>query len=137
MNMLEFVKVKDNLLEFLNTRRNEVVDYDAIKNHLNFFSLPNGVVEACIEEMTMDKAISRSMEPKTSIIITGSGEKLLSSGGYAKKLMEENVLRQNADIMSDTLYTPNVLYRRSKQITVKSRSINASSILPSVLFKRV
>ena len=77
------------------------------------------------------------MEPKTSIIITGSGEKLLSSGGYAKKLMEENVLRQNADIMSDTLYTPNVLYRRSKQITVKSRSINASSILPSVLFKRV
>ncbi len=136
--MLEFVKVKDNLLEFLNIYRNEIVDYDVIRNHLNFFSLPNGVVEACIEEMTLDKAIIiRSMESKISMIITGSGERLLSSGGYVKKLKEENILRQNDDIRSDTLYTPNVLYRRSKQITVKSSSINASSILSSVLFKRV
>ena len=57
MNMLEFVTVKDSILKFIQTHHNEAIESDSINNDLRFRSQPNGVVEACIEEMHEDSAI--------------------------------------------------------------------------------
>jgi hypothetical protein len=134
MNMLEFVTVKDNILAFLKTHQNDVIDSDIIQNDLKFVFLPNGVVQACIEEMTIDKVLTvRSKDSKAILILAGSGEKLLSDGGYKKKLIEEKKLGSK----SDTSETNNNQYKSKKQVLATDNTLSVLSMLSSILFKRV
>lgn len=134
MNMLEFVTVKDNILKFLKTHQNDVMDSDIINNHVKFFSQPKGVIPACIDEMVMDKSI-KILEQDNKYILTLSekGERLLTEGGYVNKLIEEKKLREKK---SDNARATNASYNRKKQITILANTVNALSVLLSILFKK-
>jgi len=138
MNMLEFVTVKDQLLAFLKTYQNEVIDFDIINNNLMFNSLPNGVVQACIDEMAMDKTIIiYQKETKFILALTHSGKRVLSEGGYVGKLIEAKKIRKKTDSEAETLYMPNTLYKKNRQIAVIANTVNALSVVSAVLFKRI
>ncbi len=135
MNMLEFVTVKDSILKFLEIHQDEVIDSDIINNNAKFIYQPNGVVLACIDEMTTEKTITiHKAEAKIILTITGSGKRLLADGGYVNKLIEERKLRK---INSDTARTIYASYKRKKQITVLANTANALSVLSAILFKRI
>lgn len=138
MNMLEFVTVKDNILEYLKEHQGEVIDTDIIHKDLKFLFLPNGVVQACIEEMTVDKALTiRTKDTKVILILAGRGEKLLAEGGYKKKLIEEKKLIVTADSMPGALETNNSLYKSNNQAVSSDNTLSILSMLSSILFKRI
>jgi hypothetical protein len=138
MTMLEFVTVKDQLLAFLKTHQDEAIETNIINNDLIFHSLPNGVLEACIEEMERDNVIKvQRVKAKDLLGITDTGKRLLGAGGYSKKLIEEKKARAMADSTSDPLYMPNTLYKRNRQIALITNTVNALSIVSAVLFKRI
>lgn len=136
--MLEFVTVKDQLLAFLKAHQNDVIDSDNINNDLMFNSQPNGVVQACIDEMAIDKAIILyKKETNFILILTHHGERILSEGGYVRELINKKKFREKTDTKAEPLYLPNTLYKRNRQIAVISNTVNALSIVSALLFKRI
>lgn len=138
MNMHEFVTVKDQLLEFLKAHQNEVVDSEKINSNTRFHSLPNGVIEACIDEMKADNVIKvQNVKSKYLLSITDSGKMFLGMGGYAKRLIEEKKHRAMVDAKSAPLCMPGTLYKRNRQIALINNTVSALSVLSSILFKRI
>ena len=136
--MLEFVTVKDNLLEFLRKHQAEVIDSEIINNDFSFFYKPNGVVQACIEEMVAEKVIIVHQNgTKAILIIADSGKNLLNEGGYKKKFIEDKKLPAKFDsdsVISQTIKSQNI---RKKQMSILSNLFNVPSTLSSILFKRI
>lgn len=136
--MLEFVTVKDQMLEFLKTHQDKAIDSDIINFDVRFNSLPNGVIEACIEEMKNDNVIKvKNVKDKDLLGITDSGQRFLGAGGYTKKLIEEKKVRAIADSKSEPLYMPNALYKRNRQIALITNTVNTLSVVSALLFKRI
>lgn len=136
--MIEFVTVKDQLLEFLKTHQNEVIDFDSINSITRFHSLPNGVIEACIDEMKADNVIKvQNVKSKHLLNITDSGKMFLGMGGYAKRLVEERKHRAMVDAKSVPLCMPATLYKRNRQIALISNTVSALSVVSAILFKRI
>ena len=137
MNMFEFVTVKDNILLYLYTHQKEIIDPEIIKNDLKFTFLPNGVVQACIEEMVADHSITiRRIGSGFSLVPAESGKRLLADGGYVKKLTEETTIRTIEGITSYKLHKSKRQFISGKQITVLANTASVLSVLSAALFKR-
>jgi hypothetical protein len=136
MNMLEFVTVKDNILEFLKSHQGKVIDSHLIYNDLKFIRQPNGVVEACIDEMEADNVITtHKAESKDMVAIAASGVKLLAEGGYSKRLIiEKKIIVNNYPPVAQTK-APRL--KRRKEISVISGSLGVISVVSAILFKRI
>jgi hypothetical protein len=139
MNMLEFVTVKDNILEFLSSNQDQVIDSHIIYNDLKFICQPNGVVDACIEEMEVDKMITiHKSAAKDMVAIADSGVKLLAEGGYSKRLItEKKIILNNFNPVSNPVNKTAIRFKRKKQINVMAGSLGVVSVLSSILFKRI
>jgi hypothetical protein len=135
MNMLEFVTVKDNLLEFLRQNQDEVIDTSRINKNIKFSSQPNGVIDACIEEMEVDNVITFSKKD-TTMAIAESGIRLLDEGGYSKRLIVEKKIIVKP-VVSDTIYKKANRINKGNEITDSANLLRVFSMLSSILFKRV
>jgi hypothetical protein len=136
MNMLEFVAVKDSILKFIQTHHNEAIDTDSINKELQFRTQPNGVVEACIEEMHEDKAIIlHNVKGKNLVILSEPGRKLLDEGGYTYRYIET----KKEKIYTDSINLPPVESEHSnrKQVSVAAVILGFIALFESVLFKRI
>jgi hypothetical protein len=136
MNMLEFVTVKDNILEFLKTNQDEVIDSSLIYSDLKFNRQPNGVVDACIEEMQVDKVITiQKAKAKDMVAIADSGVKLLAEGGYSRRLIiEKKIIINN---FPPVAHTKVQRLKRRRDISVIASSLGVISVVSSILFKRI
>jgi len=134
--MLEFVTIKDSILKFIQTHHNEAIESDSINNDLRFRAQPNGVVEACIEEMHADSAIIiHNVKGKDLLIISDFGKKLLADGGYTIRYIGSKKEKIYTD--SINLQPVQTEPHRKKQVSVAAVLLAFISLFESVIFKRI
>jgi BRCT domain type II-containing protein len=90
MDELEIAALKDKILMYLNENYGDSIVSTGIFNYLKLDSLPNGVFQACLQEMGKDDVIICNEVPGTRTIlkIKNKGAKLLTEGGYTKPIQD-------------------------------------------------
>jgi BRCT domain type II-containing protein len=91
MDELEIAALKDKILMYLNENYGDSIVSTGIFNYLKFDSLPNGVFQACLQEMGKDDVIicNEASGTRTILKIKNKGAKLLTEGGYTKPIQDK------------------------------------------------
>ncbi len=91
MDSLEIAQLKDSILNYLNDHSKKNIPSEVVYNELRLEHVPSAIYNVSIKEMDRENVIhSADTSGNNSILIlTEAGRKLLSEGGYVKRLDEE------------------------------------------------
>ena len=141
MDELEIASLKDGILNYLHKHSDIAIDLDIIKKDIKLFTLPKGVVKACVEEMDADKVIICHYEEGEGaiLLINDKGAKLLIAGGYTKPVQDkinerqqQEADRQKARELTD-LNIKNL--KRAKWFSIIAIIISIAALAVSILKK--
>jgi hypothetical protein len=91
MSELEIAILKDKILQYLNKHSDKTIYLNVIRNDLKLSTLPEGVLNACIESMDSADIITCQYEDHNGAFlrINDKGKLFLISGGYAKPIQDK------------------------------------------------
>jgi hypothetical protein len=99
MDELAIAELKDKILTYLNENYGDSIISTGIFKHLKLDFLPNGVFQACIQEMEKDDVIvcTDASGGRTILKIKNKGAKRLVEGGYTKPVQDKIIEQQQKD----------------------------------------
>jgi hypothetical protein len=91
MDSLEIAQLKDSILTYLNDHSKKNIPSEVVYDELKLENVPSAIYNVSLKEMDRENVIhSTDTSGNRSILkLTEAGRKLLSEGGYVKRLDEE------------------------------------------------
>jgi hypothetical protein len=103
MDSLEIAQLKDSILNYLNDHSKKNIPSEVIYNELKLENVPSAIYNVSLKEMDRENVIhtTDTSGNRSILILTEAGRKLLSEGGYGKRLDEE--FRKDKQQVDDVL----------------------------------
>lgn len=145
MDSLEIAQLKDSILNYLNDHSKKNIPSEVIYNELKLENVPSAIYNVSLKEMDRENVIhsADTSGNKSILILTDAGRKLLSAGGYVKRLDEEfrKDKQQEDDVLNEKEKT--VLETKALKASIKGAYalsiiaiiISIASVLYSIFFK--
>ena len=91
MDSLEIAQLKDSILNYLNDHSKKNIPSEVVYDELKLENVPSAIYNVSLKEMDRENVIhtTDTSGNRSILIITDAGRKLLSEGGYVKRLDEE------------------------------------------------
>ena len=145
MDSLEIAQLKDSILNYLNDHSKKNIPSEVVYDELKLENVPSAIYNVSLKEMDREKVIhtTDTSGNRSILILTDAGRKLLSEGGYVKRLDEE--FRKDKQQEDDVLKEKDkaVLEIRDLKASIKGAYafsiiaiiISIASLLYSIFFK--
>jgi len=145
MDSLEIAQLKDSILNYLNDHSKKNIPSEVVYDELKLENVPSAIYNVSLKEMDREKVIhtTDTSGNRSILILTDAGRKLLSEGGYVKRLDEEfrKDKQQEDDVLKEKDKT--VLEIRDLKASIKGAYafsiiaiiISIASLLYSIFFK--
>jgi hypothetical protein len=133
MDSLEIAQLKDSILNYLNDHANKNVASEVIYTELKLEKVPLAIYNVSLKEMDRENVIhsADASGNRSILILTDTGRKLLSEGGYVKRLDEE--FRKDKQQEDDVLYENEKIVIETKQLKVRVKVAYALSIIAIII----
>jgi hypothetical protein len=133
MDSLEIAQLKDSILNYLNDHANKNIASEVIYSELKLEKVPLAIFNVSLKEMDRENVIhsTDTSGNRSILILTDTGRKLLSEGGYVKRLDEE--FRKDKQQEDDVLYENEKIVIETKQLKARVKVAYALSIIAIVI----
>ena len=133
MDSLEIAQLKDSILDYLNDHANKNIASEVVYSELKLEKVPPAIYNVSLKEMDRENVIhsAETSGNRSIIILTETGRKLLSEGGYVKRLDEE--FRKDKQQEEDVLYENEKIVIEKKQLKARIKVAYALSIIAIVI----
>jgi len=133
MDSLEIAQLKDSILNYLNDRSKKNVPSEVVYNELKLENVPSAIYNVSLKEMDRENVVhsTDTSGNRSILIITEAGRKLLSEGGYVKRLDEE--FRKDKQQEDDVLYEKEKTVLETKDLKSRIKGAYALSILAIII----
>ena len=133
MDSLEIAQLKDSILNYLNDRSKKNVPSEVVYNELKLENVPSAIYNVSLKEMDRENVIhsTDTSGNKSILILTDAGRKLLSEGGYVKRLDEE--FRKDKQQEDDVLHEKEKTVLETKDLKASIKSAYALSIIAIII----
>ena len=133
MDSLEIAQLKDSILNYLNDHASKNIASEVVYSELKLEKVPPAIYNVSLKEMDRENVIhsAETSGNRSIIILTETGRKLLSEGGYVKRLDEE--FRKDKQHEDDVLYENEKTVIETKQLKSRAKVAYALSIVAIVI----
>jgi hypothetical protein len=129
MDSLEIAQLKDSILNYLNDHSKKNTPSEVVYNELKLENVPSAIYNVSLKEMDREQVIhsTDTSGNRSILILTEAGRKLLSEGGYVKRLDEE--FRKDKQQEDDVLHEKEKDVLEIKDLKARIKGAYAFSII--------
>lgn len=129
MDSLEIAQLKDSILNYLNDHSKKNIPSEVVYDELNLENVPSAIYNVSLKEMNRENVVhsTDTSGNRSILILTEAGRKLLSEGGYVKRLDEE--FRKDKQQEDDVLYEKGKTVLETKVLKARIKGAYALSII--------
>ncbi|RPI65277.1 MAG: hypothetical protein EHM47_18910 [Ignavibacteriales bacterium] len=129
MDSLEIAQLKDSILNYLNDRSKKNIPSEVVYSELKLENVPSAIYNVSLKEMDRENVIhtTDTSGNRSILILTEAGRKLLSEGGYVKRLDEE--FRKDKQREDDVLHENEKTVLEAKDLKASIKGAYALSII--------
>jgi hypothetical protein len=133
MDSLEIAQLKDSILTYLNDHSKKNIPSEVVYDELKLENVPSAIYNVSLKEMDRENVIhSTDTSGNRSILkLTEAGRKLLSEGGYVKRLDEE--FRKDKQQEDDVLHENEKDVLEIKDLKARIKGAYAFSIIAVII----
>jgi hypothetical protein len=129
MDSLEIAQLKDSILNYLNDHSKKNIPSEVVYSELKLENVPSAIFNVSLKEMDRENVIhtTDTSGNRSILILTEAGRKLLSEGGYVKRLDEE--FRKDKQQEDDVLHEKGKAVLEAKDLKASIKGAYALSII--------
>jgi hypothetical protein len=133
MDSLEIAQLKDSILNYLNDHSKKNIPSEVVYNDLTLENVPSAIYNVSLKEMDRENVIhsTDTSGNRSILILTDAGRKLLSEGGYVKRLDEE--FRKDKQQEDDVLNAKEKTVLETKDLKSSIKGAYALSIIAIII----
>jgi len=133
MDSLEIAQLKDSILNYLNDHSRKNIPSELVYNELKLENVPSAIYNVSLKEMDRENVIhtTDTSGNRSILILTEAGRKLLSEGGYVKRLDEE--FRKDKQQEDDVLHEKGESVLETKDLKARIKGAYVLSIIAIII----